>query len=138
VEEQYFNKCLDLAKKAALMDEIPVGAVVVYDNKIIGEGFNQRESKNLVTSHAEIEAIIEASEVIQSWKLNECDLYVTLKPCSMCESVIKQSRIKNVYYLIDRLDYKKDFSKTNFILYQNESLAENSKNILAKFFENKR
>ena len=105
-----------LSTKAFLLDEIPVGAVVVKDNKIVGKGYNNRQSKRLVTGHAEIMAINNASKKLGDWRLDDCDLYVTLKPCKMCEEVIKNSRIKKIYYLLEsttnsyqhiNLDYQK-------------------------------
>ena len=86
------------AKKALLKDEIPIGCVIVKNDKIIARGHNLRESKNLVTSHAEIEAISKANKKLKSWRLVDCDLYVTVEPCIMCAGAIIQSRIKNVYY----------------------------------------
>ena len=86
------------AKKAYLLGEVPVGAVIVYDGKIIARGHNTRELKQSVLGHAEINAINKASKKIGSWRLEECDIYVTLEPCSMCSGAIIQSRIKNLYF----------------------------------------
>ena len=86
------------AKKAYLIDEVPVGAVIVYNNKIIARGHNTREKEQSVLGHAEINAIRKASKKIGSWRLEDCDIYVTLEPCSMCSGAIIQSRIKNLYY----------------------------------------
>ena len=86
------------AKKARDIDEVPVGAVVVYNNKIIARGHNTREKDQSVLGHAEINAIKKASKKIGSWRLEDCDIYVTLEPCSMCSGAIIQSRIKNLYY----------------------------------------
>ena len=86
------------AKKALLKDETPIGCVIVKDDKVIARGHNLRESKNLVTSHAEIEAITKANKKLKSWRLVDCDLYVTIEPCIMCAGAIIQSRIRNVYY----------------------------------------
>jgi len=80
-------------------------------------------------------AIKNASENKKTWKLNDCDLYVTLKPCSMCESVIRQSRIRNVYYLTEKLDFKKEYNKTNVRKIENVTDYEL---LLKKFFEIKR
>ena len=86
------------AKKAYLINEVPVGAVIVYNNKIIARGHNTREIKQSVLGHAEINAISKASKKIGSWRLEDCDIYVTLEPCSMCSGAIIQSRIKNLYF----------------------------------------
>ena len=89
---------LKLAHEAALDDEVPVGAVIVHDGKVIGSGRNQREKKNSAISHAEIEAIQMATEAVGDWRLNGCTLYVTLEPCPMCLAACQQSRIERVVY----------------------------------------
>ncbi|MFI3260782.1 MAG: nucleoside deaminase [bacterium] len=119
-------------------DEIPVGAVLVKDGKIVSKSHNKRELENNIISHAEINCILEAASKLKTWKLNECDLYVTLKPCSMCEAVIKQSRIRNVYYLLDKKSEKKEYYKTKFIKFENESHEKYYCDNLSKFFKNKR
>ncbi len=86
------------ARKAYLIDEVPVGAVIVYNDKIIARGHNTRELKQSVLGHAEINAIKKASQKIGSWRLEDCDIYVTLEPCSMCSGAIIQSRIRNLYF----------------------------------------
>jgi tRNA(adenine34) deaminase len=86
------------AKKAYLIDEVPVGAVIVYNNKIIARGHNTREKEQSVLGHAEINAIRKASKKVGSWRLEDCEMYVTLEPCSMCSGAIIQSRIKNLYF----------------------------------------
>ena len=92
------REALKEAKKAYLLGEVPVGAVIVYDNKIIARGHNTREIKQSVLGHAEINAIQKASKKIGSWRLEDCDIYITLEPCPMCSGAIIQSRIKNLYY----------------------------------------
>ena len=86
------------AKKASLIDEVAVGAVIVLNDKVIARGHNKRESKNLVTSHAEIEAITKANKKLDSWRLVDADIYVTIEPCIMCMGAIIQSRIRHIYY----------------------------------------
>ena len=86
------------AKKARNIDEVPVGCVIVHNNKIIARGHNTREKDQSVLGHAEINAIKKASKKIGSWRLEECDIYITLEPCSMCSGAIIQSRIRNLYY----------------------------------------
>jgi tRNA(adenine34) deaminase len=86
------------AKKAAQKGEVPVGAVVVKDGKIIGRGHNLTERKQSVLVHAEMAALAKASKKLGSWRLNDCDLYVTLEPCTMCAGAIVLSRIQNLYY----------------------------------------
>ncbi len=133
---EYMKTALLQAKKAMKKKEVPVGVVLISNNKIIAKAHNKRECKNDVLAHAEIIAIKKASKKMKTWKLNDVDMYVTLKPCSMCENVIKQSRIKNVYYLIEKEVSKKEFDKSNICLY-NEELAyiEEYKKILSKFFK---
>lgn len=128
----------DLAKKAYEKNEIPVGAVIVQNNKIIARSFNKRENDNVVIGHAEINCILKAAKVLNTWKLDTCEMYVTLKPCSMCQEVIKQSRIKKVYYLLDKSEDKKEYYKTEFIKYENEELTQVQSKLLRDFFENKR
>lgn len=86
------------AEKAELIDEVPIGCVIVKDNKIIARAHNLRESKQQSINHAEILAIQKACELIGSWRLEECTLYVTLEPCAMCSGAILQSRIDTVIY----------------------------------------
>ena len=86
------------AQKAFKIDEIPVGAIVVLDNKIIGKGYNQREQLKDPTAHAEIIALSAASNTIDDWRLNDCTIYVTKEPCVMCPGAISSTRIKMVVY----------------------------------------
>ena len=92
------KEALKEAKKAYLLGEVPVGAVIVYKDKIIARGHNTRETEQTVLGHAEINAIKKASKKIGSWRLEDCDIYVTLEPCAMCSGAIIQSRIKNLYF----------------------------------------
>ena len=95
---KYMRKALIEAHKAELIDEVPIGCVIVKDNKIIARGYNKKERSNDVTSHAEIIAIRKACKKLNSWRLIDCELYVTLEPCAMCAGAIYQSRIKRVIY----------------------------------------
>lgn len=126
--------------KAIKTGEVPIAAVLVKNGKIISKAHNSREKKHNVCGHAEILAIQKASKRLKSWKLSDCDLYVTLNPCSMCEEVIKQARIRSVYAFSERLLFKKDYKKTNFVLlkdgyevYHNFFVEK-----LSCFFKNKR
>lgn len=96
--EQFMRRCIELAKTAADNGDVPVGAVVVRNGKIIGEGVNRREQQKNPVLHAEIEAIQSAAKTLGGWRLEGCDLYVTLEPCPMCAGAIINSRIKNVYF----------------------------------------
>ena len=95
---RFMKLALKEAKKALLLDEVPIGCVIVKDGKVIARGFNHRENKQMVISHAEIEAIQKANKELNSWRLVDCDIYVTLEPCIMCMGAIIQARFANVYY----------------------------------------
>jgi tRNA(adenine34) deaminase len=92
------KKALDQAVLAFEQDEVPVGAVIVYRDQVIAEAYNQRETLNDPTAHAEMIAITQAAESLGSWRLLDCTLYVTLEPCPMCAGAIVQSRIPFVVY----------------------------------------
>jgi tRNA(adenine34) deaminase len=98
MKSNYLDEALKLAREAAIHDEVPVGAVVVCDSQIIGFGRNDREEVQNAIGHAEIRAIESASKKSGSWRLNDCDLYVTLEPCPMCLSACQQARIRRVIY----------------------------------------
>jgi tRNA(adenine34) deaminase len=135
-QEKIIKKMLKMAKKASNKGEIPVAALVIHNDKLISCAINNRESKNDITGHAEILAIKKASKKLKRWNLCDCDLYVSLKPCQMCMEVIKQSRINNVYYLLEKLEYKKDFSKTNFALIDDQLATDSYQQLLSDFFQN--
>ena len=139
INNEYINKIFDLAKKSYDMDEIPVGAIVVRNNEIIGTGCNTRENKKSVVGHAEINAIEEACKVVGDWRLDDCVMYVTLLPCMMCAGAIAESRIKKVYYLCDRTNVR--FKSDEYICalkIDDEELEKKYLNLLQLFFENKR
>lgn len=96
--EKFMRIAISEAKKAFSSDEVPVGAVIVKDGKVIARGHNVREKTNLATAHAEIIAIQKACKKLDSWRLDDCDLYVTLEPCIMCAGAIINARIKKVYF----------------------------------------
>lgn len=98
MNERFMKAAIKEAYKALEKDEVPIGCVIVKNDKIIARGYNLRETKQQSIAHAEVVAIQKACKKIGSWRLEECDLYVTLEPCAMCSGVILQSRIKNVYY----------------------------------------
>ena len=145
------RKFLDLAfkyaEKAYKNNEVPIGAVIVKDNEVIGYGYNQKEKKNSVLEHAEIIAIRMASKRLNNWRLDDCDIYVTLDPCPMCASAIKQSRIKNIYSALSNLNtenekvvvdiLKRDKTNPEVNLISNIE-PDKSKKILNSFFSIKR
>ena len=97
-DEEYMREAIALAKKAFELGEVPVGAVAVWDGKIVGRGINLRETDKNALRHAEIMAIDEACKNLGGWRLWKCDLYVTLEPCPMCAGAIINSRVKRVIY----------------------------------------
>ncbi len=97
MQEYFMKQALKEAEKAYKKLEVPVGAVIVKDGKIIARGYNQKENKKDTTKHAEIIAIQKASKKLGSWRLIDCEMYVTLEPCSMCAGAIINSRIKKIY-----------------------------------------
>ena len=95
-DEKFMRRALELARLAASLGEVPVGAVIVKDGKIIAEGYNRREADKNATAHAELIAIDKACRALGGWRLFDCELYVTLEPCPMCAGAIVNSRIKRV------------------------------------------
>ncbi len=133
----YMKIALEEAKKGYKKNEVPVGAVIVMNNKIIGKAYNIKEATSFAFNHAEILCIMKASKKIKNWNLENADLYVTLKPCAMCEEIIKQARIKNVYYLLSKEENKKEYTRTNVRNYMSENMEQiksEYKNILKTFF----
>ena len=97
-EIRFMKEALKEAKKAELIDEVPIGCVIVKDDKIIARGHNVRETKKTPLGHAEIIAISKVSKKLNAWRLQDCDIYITLEPCIMCSGAIIQSRIRHIYY----------------------------------------
>ena len=138
---------MNLAKLAFNSDEVPVGAVIVSNKKIVGKGFNQVRAKNSVSSHAEINAINEASQFINNFRLKGCDIYVTLEPCHMCAKAIVDARIDTLYFgayepktgAIESIDQFLDRDDLNHqVLFSGRHMQEQSSNLLKKFFQSKR
>ena len=96
LDEKYMKAALAQAKKALALGEVPIGCVIVHDDRIIGRGYNRRNTDKSTLAHAEITAISKASKKIGDWRLEECILYVTLEPCQMCAGAIVQARIPKV------------------------------------------
>lgn len=144
---KFMYSALQEAERAFEENEIPIGAVIVYQDKIIARGYNQTEKLKDPTAHAEMIAITAASNYLQSWRLNECDLYVTAEPCVMCTGAILLSRIKNIYFgayepkfgacgsVFNIIESNKYNHKPNIF---SGIYAEESKALLEKFFSHKR
>lgn len=98
MDETYMKLAIAEAKKAEAIGEVPIGAVIVHDEQVIGTGYNVRETTQKAGTHAELLAIEQANEHVGSWRLEDCTLYVTLEPCPMCAGAIVQSRIPRVVY----------------------------------------
>ena len=96
--EFFMAQALDLAREAAAAGEVPVGCVIVRGGEVVGRGRNRREERQSAASHAEMEAIAQANERLGTWRLDDCELYVTLEPCPMCAGAILNARIRRVWY----------------------------------------
>lgn len=134
MQEEIERLLLSDLKKAYKKKEIPVSALIVFNNKIIAHAYNKRIGKKDVTAHAEILVIKKAAKKLDDWRLNGCELYVTLEPCSMCREIIKESRIEKVKYYIKRDEMKKGFNKTDYELLTKKS-SDTFQQILSAFFK---
>ena len=144
MQEKFMKEALKEAKKAYTKLEIPVGAVIVKDGKIIARAHNIKEEKQDTTKHAEIIAIQKASKKLETWRLNDCEMYVTLEPCAMCAGAIIQARLKKVY--IGTMDEKtgacgsvlnllKDFKFNHNVELETGILKNECEQILKDFFK---
>lgn len=144
MEEKFMKEALKEAKKAYKKLEVPVGAVIVKDGQIIARAHNLKESKKDTTNHAEILAIQKASKKLDSWRLLDCEMYVTLEPCTMCAGAIIQARVGKLY--IGTMDYKtgacgsvlnvlEDYPFNHKVEYETGILKEECENILQEFFK---
>ena len=144
-QEKFMKQALKEAKKAFEKEEVPIGAIIVKDGKVISRAFNKRELNNVATSHAEILAIEKACKKLNSWRLNDCDIYVTLEPCPMCAGAILNSRIRKLYF--GALDEKSGAIVSNAKLldldgnfcnhkveYDGEVLKDECQGIIKEFF----
>lgn len=143
-KEKFMKEALKEAKKAYIKEEIPVGAIIVKDNKIIARAYNKKEEKMDTTKHAEIIAIQKASKKLKAWRLTDCDLYVTLEPCSMCAGALIQSRIRKVYIGTEDkktgacgsvLNLLEDYKFNHKVEIEKGILKEECEAILKKFFK---
>ena len=138
MDDKFYKILMKLCQKAMKKKEVPVSAIIVKNNKIIASAYNTRNRKKSVLNHAEVLAISKASRRLKDWRLDDCELYVTLKPCSMCESIIKQSRIKKVTYLLNKIDNKKEYYKTEIAQANIRTQEEAYSAYLKAFFQKQR
>ena len=131
----YIDEIIKLANKSLNNKDIPVGAIIVKNNLIISIGYNTRVKNNDPIGHAEVIAIKNACKYLNDWRLNGCDLYVTLEPCDMCLEIIKEVRINNIYYLVSN-EEKHKYNKTNVRVLNNcNKYKKVYKDILTNFFK---
>ena len=135
MHNKYIDIVLNEAKKASKHGEVPVGAIIIKNGKIISKAYNMVEKKKNSIMHAEIIAITKASKKIRNWRLNNCDMYVSLEPCDMCKAAILLSRINKVYYLVTK-DKNININKIKFIYLSN--YEKKSLNLIQDFFKNRR
>lgn len=143
----YMSEALKEAQKALEIDEVPIGAVVVYQGEIIGRGHNNRIHEHKPSGHAEINALEEAGRYLKTWNLSECSIYVTIEPCIMCAGAIMMARIQNVYYgaheprfgAYNSLLKINEINKLNHYANVNTGIYEiEAKDLMEKYFMNKR
>ncbi len=143
---KYMDIAYEEALKAFELGEIPVGCVIVYNNEIIARKHNLKENKHCSVDHAEILAIKEASNILNNWRLDGCDIYITLSPCPMCASAIKQARINNIYCGINNDTYDSKMIENILSTKDNNSIVNidfnldkiRCGNLLKKFFKLRR
>ena len=135
MDTEIFNILMENTNKSLENNDVPVGAVIVKDGKVLAFGYNTREKDQNVLGHAEINAILETQKILNNWNLSGCDLYVTLVPCSMCLEIIKQSRIDTIYYLLDKPASKKEFYKTKLQKINVDFYENKYADILSDFFK---
>jgi len=145
-KEKWMQYALKEAEKALKNDEVPIGAIIIKDDKIIGRGFNKTEGLNDCTAHAEVIAITSAANSLEDWRLNGSSIYVSKEPCLMCFGAIINSRISKLYYgMKDPLNgfstivnCKKNYNNKHLKLIESGILEFDCKYIIQNFFKNKR
>ena len=134
MQEQFMNLAIKEAEKAVKKDEVPVGAIIVKDNKVIARAHNLMEKTQLATAHAEILAINKACKKLKSWRLDGAEMYITVEPCSMCAGAIVNARIKKVYFDANK-QKEKNIKEVPIEKMQTDGTSEK---IIKDFFKNKR
>ena len=132
-QEVIINELNKLINKSIKHNEVPVAALLVKNNKIIAKSYNKVEKYNSVLNHAEIDVIKKANKKLKNWRLDDCELYITLEPCEMCKSIIKKSRINKIFYYSKQNEHKTELDpEYNYI--KNEYFS----NVLSNFFKDRR
>ncbi|MBR4350780.1 MAG: nucleoside deaminase [Bacilli bacterium] len=134
MNQKIYDELGKLIDKAVKKNEVPIAALIVKDGKIIAKAYNRVNKTNNILDHAEIICIKKASKKLHNWRLNDCDLYVTLEPCGMCREVIKKSRIGKVYYILSQNEHETE-KDSEYIKLDDDI---NIKNKLVEFFKQKR
>ena len=146
-KEEYMLLAIEEAKRAFDQDEVPIGCIIVKDDKVLSMNHNTKEKDESVLSHAEIKCINEASSKLNNWRLNGCDVYITLDPCPMCASALKQARVSNIYSALENMDENNSIiinqifeadKNNNSINFYSKLYVDKSMGILKSFFEKQR
>ena len=137
MHEKIMKLAIKEAKKALKYDDVPVGAVIIKNNKVIAKAHNKKEKTKNVINHAEIIAISKACKKLKKWRLDDCEIYVTMEPCMMCSGAIEQARIKTIIYGIknEKFGYTDQLKKIKII---SQVCEEDCKKIVQTFFQKKR
>ena len=147
MKEKFMNQALKEAQKAYDKLEVPIGAVIVKDNKIIARAHNLREGRKNAIAHAEVLAIQKACKKLDAWRLQDCDLYVTLEPCPMCAGAILNSKIRNVYIgameprsgaVGSKINLFEDYNFNHKVNYETGIMEEECRKLLQNFFKDRR
>lgn len=147
MNNKFFNLAFSQAEKAFINNEVPIGAVIVKNGEVISLGYNRKEEMHNCTAHAEIIAISEASKILNNWRLDGCEIYVTLDPCPMCASAIKQARISTIYSALSNSDENnskiiseilKNDKVNSAVEFKSGYFPDKSRKLLNDFFEKQR
>lgn len=147
MNEKYMRLAIKEAQKAYCEDEVPIGAIIVKDDKVIARAHNQREGKKQACAHAEILAIEKACKKLEAWRLEECDMYVTLEPCAMCAGAILNAKLHHVYIgameprsgaVGSKINLFSDYRYNHEVKYETGILEEECKKLMQSFFRAKR
>lgn len=137
--KEYIDIILKEANKAYKCNEVPVGCIIVKDGKILSKAHNIKQKSHKCIDHAEILAITKAEKILKDWRLNDCEMYVTLEPCNMCKEVIRQARINKVYYILNSKFINENSKNIEYhLLNISNDVIDKYKEQLSSFFAVKR